>query len=114
MKKEINFILEKEDFKKSSGVSKETIQNMLNSFRNYLKIIDIEKKIDKKITLKELTRDEKLVTNQCVDIIRGDMMTISDDGTMTSINTTEKIIVRLVDIVNKMVLIRNRIKELEK
>lgn len=116
--KNINFVLEEKDFEKNSGVSKETIENMFNSFKNYLKLLDTQNlaKLDNSgkewnsITLKK-AYNRKLKMSK--DVLNGGIATINEKGEMSVLNSTEQIIMRLVSEVNILTLINKKIKELE-
>lgn len=119
MKKEINFILEKKDFKKDSGVSRETFDNLFESFNNYLDLLDTQELKDvnekgKIWTIETLYKVEKKKVKFCRDIINGEMALIDEKGKMSSLNSTRKIILKLIPQVNQIILIRDKIRELEK
>lgn len=117
--KEMKFVLEQNDFKKNSKVSKETINNIFESFKNYLKALDTQNltNLDEKGNMWTIDKLEKLETkdiNRCRDLIKGEIALVNDNGKMSLVNSTDIIIYKLIELVNIIILIRKKIKELEK
>lgn len=117
-KKELKFILTMEDFKKNSKVSIDTMNNVFDSFRNYLKLLDTQelKNLDENgnyWTIDKLKKLELKNINLCRDLIKGNMSLVSDKGKMSLINSTELIVKELITPINLIILIRKKIKEFE-
>jgi len=117
--KELKQKLEVEDYKKDSDVSVETMRNVVDSFKSYLKSLDEQELTDKDYKgndwiIDSLEKLERKIVKNCSLTIKGEMMVVSDKGKMSSLNTTEKIVVKLIPEINYITLIRKKISELYK
>jgi len=114
--KKMDFVIEIEDFK---NLDKNSLKNFGDSFENYLKAIDKEEKLKKdnngkEWTIEDLIKIEKDRIKLCKNIISGEVSSIDKNGKMSSLNSTEEIIIRLINQVSTIILIRKKICELEK
>jgi len=117
-KKKIDFILETKDFMKNSDVSQKTIQNVIDSFRNFLKMLDKKELKDKDKngniwTIENLEKIENKIIKNINSAIKGECCLIDEKGKLSNFNSTEKIIMNIIDNVNKIILTRKKIKELK-
>lgn len=119
-KKELNFIFEKGDFIKDSKtyIDKKSFENLVKSFENYLLLIDENTITDKDKqgndwNIDKLLKEEKRLIRICKDVISGDCCSVNDKGEMSSFDSTQKIIFRLIKTINIIILIRKKIKELK-